>query len=302
METVKVKIRGIAPLLMNRFKMPDEGEPDGVDATRWAKSGRLIWGKYIIFIPLLVIFITGCAGIEAIEGKGGFSSFKKSLNRKTYGYQRVSAPQPVRAGESSERFEVRPGDCYWHRTWNDCINDRERSELQQNEPHEMVGQEYWYGWSIFFPNDYPNVYPTVTALGQFKQKGAKHPPVAFVNFPNGYWMQFVQIRGRHFQDSYLLIDEEELRGRWHDIVVHARWSNNDDGFIKVWVNDVLKADYSGALTKHVYQIYFKYGVYRNDVSLYKLAQSVDSVPTQVVYFDEVRKGRSREDVDIRLRK
>ena len=28
METVRVKIRGIAPLLMNKFKMPDEGEPE----------------------------------------------------------------------------------------------------------------------------------------------------------------------------------------------------------------------------------------------------------------------------------
>jgi hypothetical protein len=258
-------------------------------------------GKYIIFLPLLVIFITGCAGFETIEGKGGFS-FKRSLNRKTYGYQRVSAPHPVRAGESSERFEVRPGDCYWHRTLNDCINDRERSELKQNEPHEIVGEEYWYGWSIFFPNDYPNIFPTETALGQFKSNYVNAPVVMFLDFPNGYWMQFVQIRGRHFQDSYLLIDEEELRGRWHDIVVHARWSNNDDGFIKVWVNDVLKANYSGALTRYINQIYFKYGVYRNGVSLYKLAENVDSVPTQVVYFDEVRKGRSREDVDIRLRK
>jgi hypothetical protein len=251
-------------------------------------------GRYIIFIPLFVILITGCAGFET---KGAFS-FERSLNIKRYGYKRVFAPHPIRAGISSERFEVRPGDCYWNTGWSDCDNDRERSELSEEEPYSSVGQEYWYGWSIFIPNNYPNVYPTKTALGQFHQMHGGPPPVMFQNSSGGYWLDINQMHGGY----YPLIPKEEFRGRWHDIVVHARWSKNDDGFIKVWVNDVLKASHSGALTRHSYPIYFKYGVYRSFLSRYKLAQNVDSVPTQVAYFDEVRKGKSREDVDMRLRK
>lgn len=250
--------------------------------------------RFFAWIALLFLFIVGCASVES---KGAFS-FKRSLNITQYGYQKVSPPHPVRSGKTSERFEVRPGDCYWNTGWNDCENDRERSELSEQEPYSSVGREYWYGWSIFIPNDYPNIYPTKTALGQFHQKHVSSPPVMFQNSSGGYWLDINQMHGGYF----ILIPEEELRGKWHDIVVHAKWSKNSDGFIKVWADGFLKASYSGALTRYDYPIYFKYGVYRSFLSRYTCAKKVDSVPTQVVYFDEVRKGKSRKDVDIRLKK
>ena len=49
--------------------------------------------------------------------------------------------------------------------WNDCEKDRERSELSSKN-NNYPGNEYWYGWFIYFPEDYPNIYPTKTALGQ----------------------------------------------------------------------------------------------------------------------------------------
>ena len=41
--------------------------------------------------------------------------------------------------------------------------------------------------------------------------------------------------------------------------------------------------------------YFKYGIYRSFVSRYKGLHG--EIPTQIVYYDEVRRGTSIEDVD-----
>jgi len=237
---------------------------------------------------------------------------------KVYGYKIVSRPHPVRAGKTSERFEVRPGDCYWDSGWNDCATDRERSELSEQEPYSSVGGEYWYGWSIFIPEDYPNIFPAKTALGQFFQKKTLSPPVMFQNHVGGYWLDLNQMNGS-FEAYYLLIPENEFRGRWHDIIVHAKWSTGSDGFIKVWVNGKLKVEHLGPQTMFTYPIFFKYGIYRSFISRYKkwkqlegiigemagqkkMGKNVDKVPTQIVYFDEVRKGKSRESVDPSLRR
>ena len=94
----------------------------------------------------------------------------------------------------------------------------------------------------------------------------------------------------------MLINKNDFRGRWHDIVVHAKWCTGGGGFVKVWVNGELKAEVNGRNTYNNEPIQFKYGVYRSFVGRYG-----GRVPTQIAYFDEVRKGLARADVDLRLR-
>jgi hypothetical protein len=78
------------------------------------------------------------AGSETAGGPNALSSgsgwrFVRSLpdGAKKHGYRLVSTPaHPARYGTKSERFEVRPGDCSRRLGgWDDCKNDRERSEL-----------------------------------------------------------------------------------------------------------------------------------------------------------------------------
>jgi hypothetical protein len=42
-------------------------------------------------------------------------------------------------------------------------------------------------------------------------------------------------------------------------------------------------------------IYFKHGIYQSFISAYKLLKG--ETPTQIVYYDEVRRGNSIEEVD-----
>ena len=66
---------------------------------------------------------------DVASGNKYFKSLSKKY--KKYGMQVVNKKDghPVRAGEKSIRFEVRPGDCGYNEDWNDCDNDRERHEL-----------------------------------------------------------------------------------------------------------------------------------------------------------------------------
>lgn len=88
---------------------------------------------------------------------------------------------------------------------------------------------------------------------------------------------------------YPLIRKLDLRGRWHKIEVHARWSRSSDGFFKVWVNGGQKVNIQGR-TLNDKGTYFKYGIYRSFLS--RSARH----PTQTVYYANVRKARSRENL------
>ena len=223
--------------------------------------------------------------------RGIFKTFKRSLNDKSYGYSVVEDPTGSAPTKRVEVFEVRPGDCAKDQGWDDCKNDRERSELSENKKRARSGSEYWYGWSIYFPEDYINIYPTKTALGQFHQDDGAHVVWMFQNGIGGYYLD-EQVQGgtRHY---FKLISEESLRGQWHQIEVHAKWEKDRSGIFQVWVNGELKADYTGQ-TMTDKKVYFKYGVYRTFMSRYKNKTNTTEVPAQTVYYSNVKKGLTRE--------
>ena len=80
--------------------------------------------------------------------------------------------------------------------------------------------------------------------------------------------------------------------RWNDILINANWTDKNIGFFRVWVNGKLSYKYNGPTKSKGKKVYQKFGVYRSFMSRYKMAKNVDLVPGQVVYFDEVRTGKS----------
>ena len=212
------------------------------------------------------------------------SAFKK------HGIQVVDKKDgyPVRAGEKSIRFELRPGDCgrYKH-GYDDCKEHRERHELLGRD---FSGGNWWYAWSIYFPKDFINVYPTRVYIGQFYGEGPKYgdehnPPWMFDNNKPGYWINnMVRVPGGH---QTQLLTREQMLGKWNDILINVKWTHKDNGYLKLWVNNELSFDYKGP-TKRKYDVFFKFGIYR--------AYVWKKNPPQIVYFDEVRVGKKKEDV------
>ena len=229
--------------------------------------------------------------------RGIFGKAKRSLNKSPHGYTVISDPTTNAPTKLVEVFEVRSGDCYGNpgvNGWDDCEHDRERSELTENNSGpNRHGSEFWYGWSIYFPENYINIYPTKTALGQFHQKDAD-PIWMFDNASRSGGYRVVGSVNL-LKTKQKLISEEDLRGKWHKIEVHAKWSRSDTGVFQVWVNDDLKVDYKGK-TMTAQETLFKYGVYRSYMVNYKAENKTSEVPAQTVYFSNVKKGHTRENL------
>jgi hypothetical protein len=245
-----------------------------------------------ISIACGLIVVLGFSACRSVD-RGSFGSFKRSLSTTSHGYAVIEDPTGSAPTKLVERFEVRPGDCGSGSTYNDCNNDRERSELSEEDKSRTLGTTNWYGWSLFVPEDHVNIYPTKVAFGQFHQKGAR-PAWLFQNSSGGYHAD-----DNLYGSNYKLVDEKDLRGKWHRIEVHAKWSKIDDGFFKVWVNGEQKVDFSGR-TMTATAMYFKYGLYRSFISRYAVsngypyyAKTPVELPVQVVYFANVQRANSR---------
>lgn len=226
-----------------------------------------------------------------------------SANR-SWSYNVTGAPgHPVRFGTASERFEVRYGDC----GGTDCLRGdgiRERAEVAQVGTQNYQGETWWYGISFYVPPDYKdsgNAIGTSRTVSMFQYHQTPENP-AMGWFPA--WMFAKEYNGpfvaRAFaSDPYMTPIRYELWpassfvGRWHDVVVEAKWSTGDDGFMRMWMNGTMVLDHRGATRSPGNKdIYFKYGVYRPSTPATQI--------NTVLYFDEVRRGSAREQVDIRL--
>ena len=234
---------------------------------------------------------------DVMSGNWSFrDTADQNLKRWGYRLSEKSDGHPVRSGEKSIRFEVRSGDCSWdkYHSNNDCKRSMERREKKQDPAIEHGNT--WYHWSLYIPeNSVSEGYPI---LGQFHYAtarggwgaimffrvaavrilGTKEYVEAYAIDPLGFWNA-----GRDTR----LVAFDDMKGKWTDVLVNANWSHNEDGFIRVYVNgseDPIYS-YSGSTRKSRQGIEFKFGIYR-----------FTSKATHVVYYDDVRKGKSCSEV------
>ena len=234
-----------------------------------------------ITIYLLVLFVSFNASAQ---------EFSRSLNDKPWALTTVK--EPVRSGRYSERFELRAGDCSADPGWSDCEQDRERIEQSQREPLLAHDRTYWAAWSFMLSEDWVDISPVTTTLGQFHHRSSLRPVVLFIQRGGRYLLRLESARELHpHNHTVVLANLEDLKGRWTDVVVEARFSHGPEGVIRVWVNGLLRAEVLGTTTLGDKPIFFKYGIYRSFVSRREVR------PTAVAWFDEVRIGPTRESVD-----
>ena len=193
---------------------------------------------------------------------------------------------PTRYGDQSIRFEVRDGDS-WGR---DTRSDRERVELIiccfEKKTH-------WNTWSIYLPEDFPIIFPTKVAMGQFHGSGDNPPEFMFQNQydkynkskSGGYWVTPAESISDHI--SKKLLDQKDMLGKWNDILINAKWTHKDDGFFKIWINGKLTYEHRGKTHLKGEEIEHQLGIYRSYVS-----RSPGPDPTQIVFYDEIRYAKS----------
>ncbi len=294
---------------------------------------------FLAFLAILTVAVSGCQTITPGTATGPHSlrslSSQISISaKKPWSYHVVSDPEPVRAGKESERFELRHGDCGGDAMWNDCITDRGRTERIVLGNYDRIGQESWYGFSIYLSEDFEDIDPSSTHIFQWKATKWREPLATFSLWRDHLVLSMQSIRREKCLVSHLY----NLRGKWMDFVVHTKWSSGESGVFEFWINGEKQRhecslDGRTAASGPMGKVLPHWGIYQSYVSRWLARKSrndlmkkmkwedyhrdsghrVESVtykpfeydwgvelPTGVAYFDELRIGPSREAVDIRM--
>jgi hypothetical protein len=189
----------------------------------------------------------------------------------------------VRSGKKAARLILRQGD----QIEEEVGTNLERAELR--EPKKIMSAEYKdysYSFSLFLPPDFPIV-PTRLVIAQWKQncqEGNCDPnnPVIALRYKSGEFQVTLQTGPEKIS---LYNQKSEIRGQWMDFKFNIRFSRNQDGHIKAWMNGNEIFDYKGVTAyKQTYgypepgNFYFKLGLYRDTMN-----------QTMTIYIDDYLK-------------
>ena len=223
----------------------------------------------------------------------------------------VVSSQSRRGTYSSETI-VHDGDELW---------GGERCDLER--PHaydEQVGDEYWYQWSTFFPNDWTSL--TGSANGDDWLLIADWHATQDPDFENVCQPFQIEINGINQlvatmltgdvtgydcysgagtanYDSQVVVDGVEL-GKWNDFVIHIKWTPENTGILELWH----KTDDETTFDKVFEKIDVPTMQYVNDISnvdipYFILAhyRSLEQTHTSTLYHDEFKQTTSVHDLD-----
>jgi len=272
---------------------------------------------------LLLTLTTLLASCSSIPGQIDVVSHTKS-----YGHQ--VQKDIVRKGDIAQRFEIRHGDCGGDHKYDDCTNDRRRVEISNfNVP---ITSTTWFGWSMYLPKDFQTLGRTNTTLGQVKTLKVRKP-ILGVLAREGVLMVSYDIA----EDVCRVVDDiDTLKGKWTDIMIKLNFDTThtkDKIYSEVYINNEKVCEMlDPIIDRGTSDVYYRYGIYNSYVSRWlddnktknvnletfndehtgegltivsptNLPWDVDwgvKLPTQVVYYDEIRIGSSRESVDINM--
>ena len=278
--------------------------------------------KKLLILLLLVPTLAMSGTFKNDEGKPSLKTSSKSgfkfhtnyMGHNDHNFKYIEDKSKARAGKYFQRFELRDGDCFKDDGvdgWNDCENNRERVEFS-TRPEQRPKKNQCYGYSLMLSKDFIDTHPTNTSLGQVHQKGGPTGTAGgLVSFP-----PLIQIDARQ---GYLFFNWHELSGSATNVIDESRYHRlkplkdmkevwTDISFCLDFKNKRMDAWVDGIKEVEILKspiffkpksIYFKHGIYRSFISRYKLRNN-GKMPTQIVFYDEVRRGNSIKKVDINI--
>ena len=238
--------------------------------------------RCLVTIFLSLFFFGGC-----VTGYD-FDHFYSNQNLKNH-----SAKKPwsitiqneiVRAGTGAVRFELRPND-----GWGDGYYPDSRAELSESIK-VGIGNDIWYGFSMFIAKDYPIDESRSLVCGQWHQSSRSgRPPLA------RYYIADQEELAISFRPGVLAVRKIDnfKMGQWNDLVYNIKWTKDKSGYLNIWHNGKQKIRYTGPTYYPNEKMgpYFKFGLYQ--IGTHPEQKRF----THVIYFDEYRRGRSYEEVD-----
>jgi len=238
---------------------------------------------------------------------------------------------PKKRGGDQLMVEVHKGDC----TGTDCTRTdgaRDRAEISYSYELETINglwypnfnRDYWINFSFYVPKPYKEqgaqdetsqVTTFFQIMTSFKDKdnNFKYYPALMIG--KGYngpvSARFFPTVSIFTSVNKVLIDDDNFEGHWHDITIkYSAWVTDealttDDeprcypnclkkapfNTVEIYVNGIKKVEYKNrTLLTADSNINLKFGLYR--------PTSAENI-TQNIYFDEIRLGKNREEVDLK---
>ncbi len=177
---------------------------------------------------------------------------------------------PVRAGKFAARTLLRASD--------PKVAKGQRAEFSDGGKTTLVEMEkdYWYGLSIFIPDDFVAPTNSDAVLFQWHTQQGGPSPVLAIRVQAGEWV----ITSNATEKRRTLGTVPFAKNRWTDWVVHVRWSAAHKGFWTVWKDGVEVVNERDVVTQYPEALgpYAKFGQYH----------SVNKTAQNIVYFDEYR--------------
>lgn len=199
-----------------------------------------------------------------------------------------------REGQWAMRAEVSQTDPF--------VNLGKRAEYSIPYLDRTVGQagdERWFGFSIFVPQDWTLDSGEFAVVGQVHarpdqdlgENWRKNPLGLEVH--GGNWRIWSRWDSSRVSDpsqiGEALLHESPLeRGRWTDWVIRARWSFTDDGLLEVWKDGIQVVSRSGPnMYNDAAPLYFKMGLY---FPHWNNPNHTSKQPRRVIFHDALRIG------------
>jgi hypothetical protein len=234
---------------------------------------------------------------------GGVGNFKiKLTHEKTFskdGCLVVSKKDghPTLSDGKSIRISVKPGFCSSDSGWDDCKNDRSRSEFYDSEgiKSQLSGT---YEYSIFIPSNVNLLQNgrTFRSKGNTLFLGQLNTVTSSGHYSSPIMVKWFPHRGLGFQihdnfnwnvskTVYSHLGLEEQKDRWIGIKFNIDVYENEKGMLEIFVDNkkVFRRDNIPTIKKGG-KVTLKLGIYNYLVSLMKEPRS-----EQYVYFDNIKK-------------
>ncbi len=174
--------------------------------------------------------------------------------------------ETARLGEYAGESILRPEDPEYR-------NDLGYRAEWQSEFYAEQDVEYWYSASFYLPEDWDqgrNRTFDDRIIFQFHE--GRGSPVFSLHIHEESERFFVRHKRADESFEYLWSRPFEV-GRWYDFAFHVKWTRDDDGFFRIYLNQHLVREYQGRTLAEGRTVYTKWGIYGQ--------------PTHVIY-DEVR--------------
>ena len=254
---------------------------------------------YIILIAIILVVVF-CAGMEvSMASAQKTQSDTKLLFVGDFETGDLSgwsvsgnAPEittdPIRAGK------------YAMKTVLDRHKDKVSYRTEVSGPGSKVDGEYWYGFSIFLPDDYiPDSIWEIVAqwhgVPDFDMGETWRNPVMALSTNDGKWhiVNRWDAKRNTYESGKKVYGGSKTydlglyqTGVWTDWVVHVKWSYQSDGILEIWKNEKQVVDQSGPNTfNDAKGPYFKMGIYKGWKDPDRPS---DAVSKRILYHDEFR--------------